>query len=119
MRSCGVKRAKVISCEPSYHGATLGALSATGDAHTLEIYGPMVRAMPKVPGPTTYRLPEGYTAYTHAMACADALETTIEREGPESVLAFMLEPIGGVSSGAVVSPEAYSCARPEGGPARH
>ncbi|MDM0026390.1 aminotransferase family protein [Variovorax saccharolyticus] len=101
------QRAKVISREPSYHGATLGALAVTGDAHTLGIYGPMVRAMPKVPAPQSYRLPEGHTAESHALACADALEDSIVREGPDSVLAFILEPVGGLSSGAVVSPAAY------------
>ncbi|MDN8615181.1 aminotransferase family protein [Variovorax ginsengisoli] len=101
------RRFKVISREPSYHGATLGALAVTGDAHTLGLYGPMVREMPKVPAPLSYRLPEGHTADTHAMACADALEETIVREGPDSVLAFILEPVGGLSSGAVVSPAAY------------
>ncbi|MDM0019500.1 aminotransferase family protein [Variovorax saccharolyticus] len=101
------QRAKVISREPSYHGATLGALAVTGDAHTLGIYGPMVREMPKVPAPQSYRLPEGHTAESHALACADALEDCIVREGPDSVLAFILEPVGGLSSGAVVSPAAY------------
>lgn len=101
------QRAKVISREPSYHGATLGALAVTGDAHTLGIYGPMVREMPKVPAPQSYRLPAGHTVESHAMACADALEERIVGEGPDSVLAFILEPVGGLSSGAVVSPAAY------------
>ncbi|MFT4268073.1 MAG: aspartate aminotransferase family protein [Xenophilus sp.] len=100
-------RWKVISRDPSYHGSTLGALAVTGDAHTQAIYGPMVQPMPKVPAPLSYRLPEGHTAESHAMACADALERSIEQEGPETVLAFILEPIGGLSTGAVVSPAAY------------
>jgi len=100
-------RFKVISRDPSYHGSTLGALAVTGDAGTLTLYGPMLRSMPKVPAPMSYRLPEGQTAESHAMACADALETTIRREGPQTVLAFIMEPIGGLSAGATVSPPAY------------
>jgi adenosylmethionine-8-amino-7-oxononanoate aminotransferase len=100
-------RAKVISRNPSYHGSTLGALAVTGDANTLNLYGPMVRAMPKVSAPLSYRVPEGHTVESHAMACADELEQTILREGPETVLAFILEPIGGLSTGAVVSSAAY------------
>lgn len=100
-------RSKLISRDPSYHGATLGALAVTGDAGTLAIYGPMVRAMPKVPAPLSYRVPAGHTVESYAMACANALEETIQREGPGTVLAFMLEPVGGVSTGAVVSPAAY------------
>jgi len=100
-------RWKVISRNPSYHGSTLGALAVTGDEHTQSIYGPMVRPMPKVPAPLSYRLPEGHTQESHAMACAEELALTIEREGPETVLAFIIEPIGGLSTGAVVSSAAY------------
>ena len=100
-------RWKVISRDPSYHGSTLGALAVTGDANTLQLYGPMIRSMPKVPAPLSYRPPDGHTAETHEKACADALEETILREGPETVLAFILEPIGGLSTGAVVSSAAY------------
>ncbi len=100
-------RARIVSRDPSYHGATLGALAVTGDARTMEIFGPLVREMPKVPAPLSYRVPAGHTADSYALACADALEHAILREGPGSVLAFMLEPVGGVSTGAVVSPAAY------------
>ena len=100
-------RWKVISRNPSYHGSTLGALAVTGDEHTQSIYGSMVRPMPKVPAPLSYRLPEGHTQESHAMACAEELALTIEREGPETVLAFIIEPIGGLSTGAVVSSATY------------
>lgn len=100
-------RSKVISRDPSYHGSTLGALAVTGDANTLNLYGPMIRAMPKVPAPLSYRVPQGYTVAAYELACADALEQTILREGPDTVLAFILEPIGGLSTGAVVSSAAY------------
>ncbi|MET3918511.1 adenosylmethionine-8-amino-7-oxononanoate aminotransferase [Variovorax sp. OAS795] len=100
-------RWKVISRDPSYHGSTLGALAVTGDANTLQLYGPMIRSMPKVPAPLSYRPPDGHTAESHEKACTDALEETILREGPETVLAFILEPIGGLSTGAVVSSAAY------------
>jgi adenosylmethionine-8-amino-7-oxononanoate aminotransferase len=101
------KRAKVISRNPSYHGSTLGALAVTGDAHTQSIYGPMVREMPKVSAPLSYRIPDGHTAESHALACADELETTIVREGADTVLAFIMEPIGGLSTGAAVAPAVY------------
>lgn len=100
-------RWKVISRNPSYHGSTLGALAVTGDEHTLSIYGPMVKPSPKVAAPLSYRIPEGHTQESYAMACAEELAHAIEREGPESVLAFILEPIGGLSTGAVVSHAAY------------
>lgn len=100
-------RWKVISRNPSYHGSTLGAVAVSGDFVSEEMYGSMARIMPKVPAPLSYRIPEGHTADTYAMACADELERVIEREGPESVLAFIMEPVGGLATGALVSTEAY------------
>jgi adenosylmethionine-8-amino-7-oxononanoate aminotransferase len=47
------------------------------------------------------------TAEEHVAACAEALEQRIVEEGPDTVLAFILEPIGGLSSGALVSPPSY------------
>lgn len=100
-------RWKVISRDPSYHGSTMGALAITGDSFTELIYRPMFQPMPKIPAPLTYRLPPDVTADEHVAACAHALERRIIDEGPETVLAFIIEPIGGLSSGALVSPPAY------------
>lgn len=101
------ERWKVISRQPSYHGATLGALCVTGDASVHALYGPMVREHPKVAAPLSYRLPDGHSVASFEAACAQELEDCIVREGPGSVLAFIIEPIGGLSTGAVVSSPAY------------
>lgn len=100
-------RWKVIGRQPGYHGNTLGALAVSGDDHAHEVFGPLLRAVPRVPAPLTYRLPPNHTAETHAMACAAALEEAILREGPETVLAFIMEPVGGLATGALVAPDAY------------
>ena len=100
-------RWKVLSRNPSYHGGTMGAIAISGDPVSEAAFGPMTRLMPKVPAPFTYRLPEGHTAETWAEHCADALEQTILREGPETVLAFFLEPVGGLATGALVAPDRY------------
>lgn len=100
-------RWKVIGRDPGYHGGTLGALSVTGDAAAHAMFGPMMRAMPKVPAPFTYRLPPNHTPDTYARHCADALDATIRAEDPGSVLAFIMEPVGGQSTGALVAPDAY------------
>jgi adenosylmethionine-8-amino-7-oxononanoate aminotransferase len=106
--ACGqATRWKVVSRDPSYHGSTLGAMAVTGDSFTESIYGPMMRQMPKIPAPLSYRLPSGVTAEQHAIACAEALEQRILDEGAETVLAFIIEPVGGLSSGALVSPPSY------------
>jgi adenosylmethionine-8-amino-7-oxononanoate aminotransferase len=101
------RRATVIGREPGYHGATLGALAVTGDHHAEELFGPLMRTMPKVPAPLTYRVPPGHSAESYARVCAQALEDEIVRQGPDTVLAFIMEPIGGLASGATVAPDGY------------
>ena len=100
-------RTKVIGRDPGYHGATMGALSVTGDDHQLELYGPLLREMPKVPAPLTYRLPDNHTRESYARHCAQALDDKIRSEGPDSVLAFIMEPIGGLATGALVAEDCY------------
>ena len=101
------QRWKVIGRDPGYHGGTLGALSVTGDQAMRKLYGPMMRLMPLAPTPFTYRLPPNHTAETYARHCAEALDALIQAEGPETVLAFIMEPIGGLATGALVPPDPY------------
>lgn len=85
----------------------MGAVAISGDLVSEAAFGPMTRLMPKVPAPFTYRLPVGHTPETYAEHCANALEATIVREGPETVLAFFMEPVGGLATGALVAPDRY------------
>lgn len=100
-------RWKVISRMPSYHGSTLAVLGITGDEDFADAFRPMFVSMPKIPAPLSYRLPEGVDAQESARRCAAALEERILAEGPQSVLAFVMEPVGGTSTGALVSPDSY------------
>ena len=100
-------RWKVVSRQPSYHGGTLGALSVTGDPTAHELFGPLMKSMPKVPAPVTYRIPPGFDQESWAEHCAGVLERTILDEGPETVLAFIQEPVGGLATGALVPHAAY------------
>lgn len=101
------KKTKVISLMPSFHGNTLGTIALTGDEDLEPVYRDMVTFSTKIPAPLCYRLPQGTTPEASAMATAKALEEAILRLGPENVLAFILEPVGGVATGAVVPPPAY------------
>jgi adenosylmethionine-8-amino-7-oxononanoate aminotransferase len=97
----------VISRFPSYHGCTLGALAVTGYDPLTEPFAPMMQAMPKVPAPRAYldRLdPNDPATGAHYAAM---LEERILAEGPETVLAFLVEPIGGAATGALVPPAGY------------
>lgn len=104
------KRWKVLSRMPSYHGSTAGAAQISGIPEREEVFGPIMRIMPKVPAPFTYRTPENHDADSYGRACAAKLEETIQSEGPESVLAFVMEPVGGGTTGGLVAPDDYYAA---------
>lgn len=100
-------RRHFISHNPSYHGATLGALSLTGDDAMKEMFAAIAPSSPKVPAPLSYRQPEGYDAQSYARFILSELEKTIVALGPENVLAFVMEPIAGLSCGANSAPDFY------------
>ena len=100
-------RRRVIALQPSYHGATITATAIGGDESQTTLLDGFAVVSDKVPAPLTYRLPEGHTVESYAASCADALEAAIVELGPETVLAFILEPVGGLSTGAVVPPPAF------------
>jgi adenosylmethionine-8-amino-7-oxononanoate aminotransferase len=100
-------RFKVISRYPSYHGATLGALALTGYTTMTAPFAPMMHEMPKIPAPTCYLDRDGLTTEERGRRYADMLEAEILRQGPETVLAFIMEPVGGASTGALVAPDSY------------
>jgi adenosylmethionine-8-amino-7-oxononanoate aminotransferase len=97
----------VISRWPSYHGCTLGALAVTGYDSLTDPFLPMMRVMPKVPAPRAWLDgldPDDPATGRHYAAM---LEARIGEEGPDTVLAFICEPVGGASTGALVPPAGY------------
>lgn len=100
-------RYKVIARFPGYHGATLGALALTGYAPMTAPFAPMMLEMPKIPAPTCYLDRDDLTDEQRGLRYADLLEAEIRRQGPETVLAFIVEPVGGAATGALVPPDTY------------
>ncbi|MEJ8571382.1 aspartate aminotransferase family protein [Microbaculum marinum] len=100
-------RWKVISRYPSYHGSTLGALAVTGMALMTAPFSPMLREMPRIPAPTCYLDRDELTPDERGLRYAEMLRTEILRQGPETVLGFIMEPVGGASTGALVAPDPY------------
>ncbi len=100
-------RWKVISRTPSYHGSTLGALALTGYNPLTRPFEPMMQPMPKIPAPRAYL--DGLDIDDPATGnhYAEMLERKIIEEGPDTVLAFIHEPVGGASTGALVPPAGY------------
>lgn len=89
------ERWKVIGSDLSYHGSTLATLAVANHAPRRAPFEPMLPAFPKTPNPYDNENP------------AALLEQTIQREGPESVAAVILEPVVGSAGGAMVPPPDY------------
>lgn len=100
-------RWKVISRFPSYHGSTLGALALTGYGPLKDAFAPLFKDMPKIPAPTCYLDKDNLSDHDRGLKYAEMLRDEIIAQGPESVLAFAMEPVGGASTGALVAPDSY------------
>jgi putrescine---pyruvate transaminase len=98
---------KVISRKGSYHGVTLSATFATGLEKYHAMFGPAVDGFVHIPAPNPYRFEgERNDGETIGQAAARALEEAILREGPDTVAAFIAEPVMGVG-GVIVPPDDY------------
>ncbi len=96
-----------ISRWGAYHGATLGALAATGKPKMRRHFLPMFLDLPHIPPPYCYRCPFGETYPDCGLRCAEALEEEIKKVGPQNVSAFIAESVGGATLGAIVPPPGY------------
>ncbi|HEY7505451.1 MAG TPA: aspartate aminotransferase family protein [Gemmatimonadales bacterium] len=98
---------KIVTLTPSYHGNTLLALSASARPHYSALFGDWLVEVVRVPAPGGYRCEcRGRAPYCPACAGA-AVEEAIVHAGPDSVAAFIAEPVGGSSTGATVPPPGY------------
>ncbi len=93
---------KVIARYQGYHGATMGALGATGTAKRKWLFEPALEGFIHVPSPTCYRCPYGLNYPECGILCAQMFERVIEGEDARSVSAVILEPIG--NTGGIVTP---------------
>ncbi|WP_085617595.1 aspartate aminotransferase family protein [Thalassospira alkalitolerans] len=101
------QRSKIISRFPSYHGSTLGALAITGYTPMHAPFAPMMVDQPKIPAPTCYLDHDDLTYHERGLKYANMLEAEILKQGPETVLGFIMEPVGGAATGALVAPDSY------------
>ena len=101
------QRTRIISLMPSYHGMTLGTLAASGDKAFESTFKDMAVFSEKIPAPMTFRLPVGKTVRSYEQECALALESKILAMGPDTVLAFIVEPVGGLATGCLAPSEEY------------
>ncbi len=98
-------RHKIVARYRSYHGATAGSITLTGDPRRWP-------AEPGIPGvvrmldPYTYRCPAGHPDPCPVCTGAPHLEEILQYEGPQTVAAVILETIVG-TNGIIVPPDGY------------
>ena len=103
------QRYKIISRWQSFHGVTMATLSVSGRTSWRSPYDPYLLRVTHIVPPYCYRCPFRLTYPSCGVACADDLERTILLEGPESVAAFIAEPIIGTTiPGVTPVPEYYA-----------
>jgi adenosylmethionine-8-amino-7-oxononanoate aminotransferase len=102
-------RTRFIARRQSYHGTTLGALAAGGHMARRATFAPLLTtAFSHVSPAFAYHgQREGETEAEYVARLAAELETEFQRLGPETVAAFVAEPIVGATSGAVAAPPGY------------
>jgi adenosylmethionine-8-amino-7-oxononanoate aminotransferase len=95
-------KVKIIARTLAYHGVTLQAMSATGMAPYWKMFEPRVPNFVHIPTCYPYRQEGSRPGETAGQTAARLLEEAILREGPDTVAAFIAEPIHG--GGGVVYP---------------
>ncbi len=100
---------RIIGRRPSFHGNTLGTLAAGWHVGRRARYAPLLLPFAHTETPNQYRgcrlCAEGGGRCT--LACAEDLERVIQEVGPETVAAFIAEPVVGAAGGALVPPDGY------------
>lgn len=102
------QRRHLIARRQSYHGNTLGALAAGGNAWRRQQFDPLLIDVSHISPCYEYaerQAEENLIAYGQRVA--NELEEEILRCGPDSVMAFLAEPVVGATLGAVPAVEGY------------
>jgi adenosylmethionine-8-amino-7-oxononanoate aminotransferase len=97
----------VIGRDLSYHGTTLATLAIGGHTPRRKHFEPWLVDLPKAPACYCLRCPLHKTYPSCDVACAQELEAIIAREGADTIAAFVAEPIGGSTAGALDPPDGY------------
>jgi taurine--2-oxoglutarate transaminase len=98
-------RTKIITRYRSYHGATYGAISASGDPRRLPVE-PGIPGIVRVFDPHCYHCVFGQEPDTCHRECISHIEQVIRFEGPDSIAAVLMEGVTG-TNGLFVPPDDY------------
>lgn len=102
------QRSHVISRRQSYHGNTLGALASGGNLLRRTQFEPLLIETTQVSACNTYRGVEpGETPESYGQRLADELDATIRAIGPDKVMCFLAETVGGATAGVLTPVPGY------------
>jgi taurine-pyruvate aminotransferase len=93
---------KFVSRYRAYHGNSMGALAATGQAQRKYKYEPLGGGFLHVRPPDSYRRPSGMTEEEFNLFCAKEIEETIIWEGKETIAGVIMEPA--ITGGGIIVP---------------
>jgi len=102
-----MRKRRFIGRRRSWHGNTLGALSVSDFRERRTAFEGSLLDVAFVSAANTYRPPPGVSLGELTQHLAHELDQTIERLGPDTVAAFIFEPIVGAAGGVVPAPENY------------
>jgi len=102
------QRGRLIARKQSYHGNTIGALSAGGNEWRRAQFAPLLLDVSHIDPCYEYRLKrDDESPEQYGLRAAQGLEDEILRLGPETVMAFMAEPVVGATAGALTAAPGY------------
>jgi adenosylmethionine-8-amino-7-oxononanoate aminotransferase len=99
-------RTKFISLRQGYHGVHFGGMSVNGNTNFRRAYEPLLPGCFHVDTPWVYRNPYTEDPVALGIKCAEMLEREIVFQGPDTVAAFIAEPVQG-AGGVIVPPPNY------------
>jgi adenosylmethionine-8-amino-7-oxononanoate aminotransferase len=97
---------KIISLENSYHGVSYGAMACSGFEEDKQYFLPIPDGFIQIPSPNCYHCAYDSKYPACQLQCASFLETTILKEGTDTVAMFIMEPVMGMG-GVIIPPEGY------------
>ncbi|WP_298214926.1 aminotransferase class III-fold pyridoxal phosphate-dependent enzyme [Acidovorax sp.] len=99
-------RFKFISLRQGYHGVHFGGMSVNGNTNFRRAYEPLLPGCFHIDTPWLYRNPYSQDPQELGVMCAALLEREIVFQGPDTVAAFIAEPVQG-AGGVIVPPANY------------
>ena len=100
-------RYKILYRRNSYHGASMGAMAATGLQWFREVQPPVAPGFVQVMAPNPYRCELGLDPEQSARMALCNTEAIINWEGPQSIAAMILDPVPGSNTGFPMPPAGY------------